>query len=110
MSTAPKKFGIHIEMSSDPVASDIGKYLAGGGVSGVIVASLYLVYKCCNRRQFTSKCCGGEMTVGNNEPSAQVVVMQASPHVAPLDSRRASQQIPELVLEPRTENVEHDEK
>ena len=93
---------------TDSVGSDIGKYLAGGGVSGVIVAGLYLLYKCCNRRQFTSKCCGGEMTVGNNEPAAQVVVMQASPHAAPLDSRRTSQQIPELVLEPRAENVEHE--
>ena len=97
-------------MSGDPVASDIGKYLAGGGVSGVIVAGLYLVYKCCNRRKFSSKCCGGEINVGDNQEhhQAPVVVLQSSPPApAPPSSRRESQ-IPDLVLEPRAENVEHD--
>ena len=89
------------EAAPDPVAADIGKYLAGGGVSGVIVAVLYLAYKCCNKRQFQSKCCGGEMNVGNNEPGP-VVVVQSSPTHAP---RPESQQIPELSLEPNAEPI-----
>jgi len=81
----------------DNTPAEIGKYLAGGGVSGVIVAALYLIYKCCNKRQFTSKCCGNEMTVGNNEPPKVVAVVQPSPQSHP---RPGSQQMPELVLEP----------
>lgn len=86
---------------TDATASDIGKFVAGGGVSGAIVASLYLLYKCCNRKKFTSKCCGGEMTVGNNEEHASVVVLQQSPQIPASGSRPVS----ELVLEPPTENV-----
>jgi hypothetical protein len=80
--------------------AEIGKYLAGGGVSGVIVAALYLIYKCCNKRQFTSKCCGNEMTVGNNETPQVVAVVQPSPQSHP---RPGSQQMPELCLESAVE-------
>jgi hypothetical protein len=83
--------------------SDIGKFLAGGGISGAVVAGLFILYKCCERRRFNSKCCGGEMTVGNNEPTPVVAVqIQASPE---LHSKRNSQQIPPLELSPAAENT-----
>lgn len=46
-----------------------GSLLAGGGVSGGIVAALFIAYKCCYRRKFHSKCCGAEMDVDGGAPS-----------------------------------------
>ena len=46
-------------------------YLASGGVSGAIIAGLYLAYKCCYRRKFHSKCCGSEMDLSAGEPSPE---------------------------------------
>jgi len=43
--------------------------IAGGGVSGGIVAVLYVLYKCCYRRKFHSKCCGATMDVDGGAPS-----------------------------------------
>lgn len=48
---------------------DVSSYLASGGVSGAIIAGLYIAYKCCYRRKFHSKCCGGEMDVGSGQAS-----------------------------------------
>lgn len=72
---------------------DIGTGLAGGGITGVIVASLYVVYKCCYRKKFSSKCCGAEMNVENDvaiPPEAEAVTIpekvmsrQATPVSAP---------------------------
>jgi hypothetical protein len=59
---------------------DIGNYLAGGGVSGAIIAGLYIAYKCCYRRKFHSKCCNAEMDVGASEPSPQLEVKPAFEH------------------------------
>lgn len=39
----------------------------GGGVSGVIMAGLYLAYKCCYRKKLRSKCCGAEMDIETDE-------------------------------------------
>jgi hypothetical protein len=62
---------------------DIGGYLASGGVSGGIVAALYMMYKCCYRRKFHSKCCGAEMDVGAGEPSPQQEARVTFEHVKP---------------------------
>jgi len=48
---------------------DAGNMIAGGGVSGGIVAVLYVLYKCCYRRKFHSKCCGATMDVDGGAPS-----------------------------------------
>ncbi len=48
---------------------DAGNMIAGGGVSGGIVAVLYVLYKCCYRRKFHSKCCGASMDVDGGAPS-----------------------------------------
>jgi hypothetical protein len=80
--------------------TEIGKYIAGGGVSGAVVAGMYLLYKCCYRKKFTSKCCGGEMIVGESESQMQLSVqVQPSPS---LEARRTSLHVPEFVLEPAT--------
>jgi hypothetical protein len=50
---------------------DLQNYLASGGVSGAIIAGLYIAYKCCYRRKFHSKCCGGEMDVGSGQSSPE---------------------------------------
>ena len=47
---------------------DIGKVMASGGISSAMIAALYILYKCCYRRKFRSRCCGGEMSV-SDEPS-----------------------------------------
>ncbi len=65
--------------------SQIGSVIAGGGVSSAIIATLYVLYKCCYRRKFHSKCCGASMDVDAGEPtptgqSAPTIVnVQASP-------------------------------
>jgi hypothetical protein len=41
----------------------LGGYAASGGITGAIIASLYIAYKCCYRKKFHSKCCGAEMDV-----------------------------------------------
>jgi len=48
---------------------EAGSLLAGGGVSGGIVAALFIASKCCYRRKFHSKCCGAEMDVDGGAPS-----------------------------------------
>jgi hypothetical protein len=72
---------------------DIGTGLAGGGITGAIMAALYVAYKCCYRKKFHSKCCGAEMDVQADTaaPSdAEVVAVaeaimsrQATPVVGP---------------------------
>jgi hypothetical protein len=44
-----------------------GGYAASGGITGAILASLYIAYKCCYRKKFHSKCCGAEMDVKTDE-------------------------------------------
>lgn len=47
---------------------DISRVAASGGVSSLMIASLYMLYKCCYRKKIRSRCCGGEMSV-SDEPS-----------------------------------------
>jgi hypothetical protein len=63
---------------------DINNGLAGGGITGAIVASLYLAYKCCYRKKFKSSCCGAEMNI-EADAAAQVEV-----EVPPVQSRQAT--------------------
>lgn len=58
---------------------NFGKYIAGGGVSGAVIAGLYLAYKCCYRRKIRSKCCGGEMSFENEAVMTVPVIPQPSP-------------------------------
>ena len=83
---------------------DIGGYLASGGVSGAVVAGLYIAYKCCYRRKFHSKCCGAEMDVGAGEPSPRETVVSFEPKPTPqpspaLGAAKAKEvEIPPLVV------------
>jgi hypothetical protein len=82
---------------------DVGNYLASGGVSGAVIAGLYLFYKCCYKRKFHSKCCGGEMDIGAGEatpPSTEVQPHFPTPKPSPaLAAQRVSVEIPPLVLD-----------
>jgi hypothetical protein len=76
-------------------------YLASGGVSGAIIAGLYLAYKCCYRRKIHSKCCGSEMDLSAGEPSPQKEIQPSftSPRPSPaLTAEKAAIEIPPLIL------------
>jgi hypothetical protein len=51
--------------------NSIGSYIAGGGVSGAIIAAAFLLYKLCAHRRFRSSCCGAsvDMRDDNGQPS-----------------------------------------
>lgn len=51
--------------------SNVGSYIAGGGVSGAIIAAAFLLYKLCAHRRFRSSCCGAtvDMRDDNGQPS-----------------------------------------
>lgn len=81
---------------------DVGNYLASGGVSGAVIAGLYLFYKCCYKRKFHSKCCGGEMDIGAGEPSPPKDVQPHFPTPKPSPAHAAEKtsiEIPPLVLD-----------
>lgn len=50
---------------------EIGNYIASGGVSGAIIAVLYVGYKCCYRKKFKSSCCGASMDI-SADPNVQL--------------------------------------
>ena len=84
---------------TDRTGTDVGKYLAGGGVSGAVVACVYMVYKLCKGRAIKSSCCGGEMSVGSNEHATYIV--QSSPTIDPVAPGKRP---PSITLEPHKEN------
>lgn len=53
--------------------NNIGSYIAGGGVSGAIIAIAFVLYKLCNHRRFRSQCCGAtvDMRDDNGQPSPE---------------------------------------
>lgn len=48
-------------------------YVASGGITGAIIAALYIAYKCCYRKKFHSKCCGAEIDLKNDGPPSPEV-------------------------------------
>ena len=61
---------------------EINTGLAGGGITGAIIAALYIGYKCCYRKKFHSKCCGAEMDVETDtkaQADTTIEVAQAAP-------------------------------
>ena len=61
---------------------EINNGLAGGGITGAIIASLYIGYKCCYRKKFHSKCCGAEMDVETDAKAQEettIEMAQAAP-------------------------------
>jgi cytoskeletal protein RodZ len=69
---------------------EIGNYIASGGVSGVIMAGLYVAYKCCYRKKFKSSCCGASMDI-SADPNVQLEEEKsASASAAAPTSRPAS--------------------
>jgi hypothetical protein len=75
---------------------EAGSLLAGGGVSGGIVAALFIAYKCCYRRKFHSKCCGAEMDVDGGAPSPTEQPVQ-------LEMPRMATPKPSPVIKPQAE-------
>lgn len=65
-------------------------YLATGGVSGGIMAGLYIAYKCCYRRKFRSKCCGSEVDVSAGEPSPVEAPKETFPTPKPSPALKAA--------------------
>lgn len=61
---------------------DIGTGLAGGGITGAIVASLYFAYKCCYRKKFKSRCCGVSMDI-EADTAAPVDIESPAPPAPP---------------------------
>lgn len=69
------------------MSDSIQNYIAGGGVSGGIVAGLFIMYKCCYRKKLHSKCCGGELDLSSEPEQAVRVELQPSPSVAPVAAK-----------------------
>jgi hypothetical protein len=72
---------------------DIGTSIAGSGVTGGIIAALYIGYKCCYRKKFKSKCCGAEMNV---EADSAVTVSEETPQPQPQQPPPTPQRTPQL--------------
>lgn len=78
--------------------------IAGGGITGAIVAGLFIGYKCCYRKKFKSKCCGAEMDV--QEDAAVEVTREAEMPAKPpsrvptpsLSPQKATEEVPSLQL------------
>ena len=51
--------------------ASVGNYLAGGGISGCVIAVSFLIYKMCVHRRFRSSCCGATVDLrdDNGQPS-----------------------------------------
>ena len=69
--------------------SQIGSVIAGGGVSSAIIATLYVLYKCCYRRKFHSKCCGASMDMDADQSSPTnekptVIEVHTTPRASPI--------------------------
>ena len=94
---------------------DIGNYIATGGVSGAIMAGLYIAYKCCYRKKFKSSCCGASMDISadaniqaespieRKEVHLEMPEMKPTPHPTPKPSPapaviEATKQPSELIL------------
>jgi hypothetical protein len=83
---------------------EVNNYLASGGVSGAIIAGLYIAYKCCYRRKIHSKCCGGEIDVDGGQPSPAIVKETTfeptkTPKPSPaLVAEKTAIEIPPLIL------------
>lgn len=71
--------------------SNFGSIVAGGGVSSAIIATLYMLYKCCYRRKFHSKCCGASMDVDAGEPSPTGQVPPTIINVQPSPALKAEE-------------------
>jgi len=69
---------------------DIGTGLAGGGITGAIMAALYVAYKCCYRKKFHSKCCGAEMDVQADAAAPVDIESPAPPPPTPPPSHPGS--------------------
>jgi hypothetical protein len=69
-----------------------GGYAASGGITGAIIISLYMAYKCCYRKKFHSECCGAKMDVKNDSPSpngdAEISFENAKPTPRPSPALR----------------------
>lgn len=85
--------------------NQIGSVIAGGGVSSAIIASLYMLYKCCYRRKFRSKCCGATMDLDESQPSPTQSAPPTIINVQPSPALKA-EKAPELEL-PQLDLAEH---
>jgi hypothetical protein len=66
--------------------ASIGNYAASGGITGAIIVSLYIAYKCCYRKKFHSECCGAKMDVKNDSPSPKIDTIVSFEDVKPISS------------------------
>lgn len=46
--------------------------LASSGLTGAVIASLYIIYKCFVRKKINSKCCCGEINITEEKPPEEI--------------------------------------
>jgi hypothetical protein len=58
--------------------------LASSGLTGAVIASLYIFYKCFVRKKINSKCCCGEINITEEKSEEKPEeVKQPTPHNTP---------------------------
>lgn len=79
----------------DPVVSG----LSAGGIGGVIVAVVFILYKCCQNKKLHSKCCGGELDVSEDKGSPRVPppTPSGTPQLKPIHAERKISDIDVIV-------------
>lgn len=55
----------------------LGQLLGVTSGTGAAIVGVYLAYKICIRKKFSSKCCGGEFNIQNQDSNPQAVVQVA---------------------------------
>jgi hypothetical protein len=67
---------------------DFPTTLASSGITGAVVASIYIAYKCFYKKKLKSKCCLGEMSI--EEPQQTITI---TPQLQPDTSKEEPRDI-----------------
>lgn len=65
---------------------NIQTIMAGGGISGAISVGGFILYKLCYKRHCKSKCCGADIEIGDEQPTATHPTPAPPPTPAPSPS------------------------